>query len=355
MKKIKSIYSIFITSVFVAGMALVCSGCGSKKAVSYEYATISRQSIENTISTVGTLEAKASITVQSPNSGIVDAVLVKPNEAVKKGQEIAKVNTSGNPNAKSLVSVYSPVDGIIFAQSVNEGASVLGRGSPAATSLFTIVSDTSELNITAEIGEMDIPSITENMSVLVSFQAFPDKTFMTKVTEILPLATVGDTVTYTIKAEIQNAENTLRAGMTCNLDFIVQKESDVLCVPNAALRFTPDSVEKETDSSDKAKASSTNAVTSALTGGKTVDPKGEGKKANPYGHPTGDVSFGDPTEQKEEKAVKETKRTLWYEENGKLLSVEVKAGISDGIKTAVTAVNPDVKLEGMKIILREKE
>jgi len=138
--------------------------------------------------------------------------------------------------------------------------------------------------------------------------------------------------------------------MTANVQFILQRESDVLTVPNAALRFEP--AVKEEKASTK---TATNAVTSALTGGKAG--KSEPGK-NPFGHPTGGQSFysGEDGEKSAVTVEKKNEKTLWFEnDDGNLSSVKVYAGISDGIKTVVSAVDSGVNLENLRVILREAE
>ena len=51
--------------------------------------------------------------------------------------------------------------------------------------------------------------------------------------------TVPNVVTYTVVVEAANPELKLLPGMTANLSFQIEKRSDVLTVPNAALRFYP--------------------------------------------------------------------------------------------------------------------
>ncbi|MGN0739115.1 MAG: efflux RND transporter periplasmic adaptor subunit [Treponema sp.] len=364
MKIFKTSLAGKLPAIFIS--AVLMAGCSSEKKTAYEYATVTRGSIENSLSAVGTAEAESSIIIQSPVSGIVDEIFVDAGDTVKKGQLLLNVNSTGNPNDKRITPVYSAVDGVIFARSVNVGSSLLGRGSPAATSLFTIVSGTDVLNITAQIAELDISKIKKDLPVAVNFQAMGGKTFFTKVSEILPMATLGDVVSYTVHAKINNGEKLLRPGMTCSLKFIIEKEENVLCVPNAALRFVPENAEllpdgtvqiKSAEKQKSSSSSSSSSVTQALTG-KGSNPSG--KKGNPYGHPTGEVSFADQSEKAEadKTAGEENKnvKTLWYtDEDGKLCAVQVAAGISDGIKTAVTPLSSDVHLDGLKVILREAE
>lgn len=331
----------------VCAVALLTS-CEKKSAVTYEYTIVTRGSVQNTVSAVGTLSATATVSVQGSASGIVDAIFVQAGDGVQRGQKIADINTTGNPNQRQLSAVYSPIDGVVSDIPLGIGGAVLGRGSPAATTLFTLTSHTDTLVINAPVGELDIGSLSVGQEAKITLQSAPGKTYTSKVSRILPLATTTDNVvTYTVQCEIANKDGSLRPGMTASIQFILQKESDVLTVPNAALRFTPETAEKREDAKPAA-----NAVTNALTGGKASSTGG-----NPFGHPTGSQSFFDG--EKEEKSAPQsakTHKTLWYtDENGKLASVAVMAGISDGVKTVVSKTGEGVELEGLKVILRQGE
>ena len=79
--------------------------------------------------------------------------------------------------------------------------------------------------------------------------------FTGHITQVrLNSTTVSNVVTYTVVVEAANAELKLLPGMTANLTFQIEKRSDVLTLPNAALRFHPrlDQVRKS-DPADRGK------------------------------------------------------------------------------------------------------
>lgn len=80
-----------------AGLALL-AGCTSAKKgtaakTSYVYATASRNTIEKTVSSSGTLEAVSSVSVLSQMNGIVEKVYADYNDHVTKGQTLVELNT----------------------------------------------------------------------------------------------------------------------------------------------------------------------------------------------------------------------------------------------------------------------
>jgi HlyD family secretion protein len=75
---------------------------------------------------------------------------------------------------------------------------------------------------------------------LVTVDAFPGESFKAKVGQIRNAATtVQNVVTYDVVLEVKNPLLKLKPGMTANVSIITEEKSDVLKVPNAALRFRP--------------------------------------------------------------------------------------------------------------------
>jgi HlyD family secretion protein len=83
--------------LLLAGFALPFSSCskanGGTKGASYVTGTISRGSIEKTVSSSGTLEPMAEVSVLAQMSGIVEKVNTDYNAHVTKGQILVELNT----------------------------------------------------------------------------------------------------------------------------------------------------------------------------------------------------------------------------------------------------------------------
>lgn len=81
----------------VVGGALISSSCAkgsaASKGQSYEFATVSRGSIESVVSSSGTLAVVTSVSVLAQMSGRIEKVYVDYNAQVKKGQVLATINT----------------------------------------------------------------------------------------------------------------------------------------------------------------------------------------------------------------------------------------------------------------------
>ena len=111
--------------------------------------------------------------------------------------------------------------------------------------MFVVAPDLEKrVYVFASVDEADIGLIRDaqkhNQPVTFSVDAYPKDSFTGRIFQVrLNPATVSNVVTYTVVVEAANGELKLLPGMTANLTFQIEKRSDVLTVPNAALRFHP--------------------------------------------------------------------------------------------------------------------
>jgi len=164
--------------------------------------------------------ARAAVTVG-------EAALTQAQEALKQ--------TETN---LSYTTIRSPVRGVIVERRVNVGQTVVA--SLNSPSLFLIATDLTKLNIWASVNEADIGSIHLGQPVRFTVDAFPDQTFQGKVSQIRLNATMTmSVVTYTVLVSTDNADRKLPPYQTANLQFQVNERTNVLMVPNGALRWRP--------------------------------------------------------------------------------------------------------------------
>ncbi len=134
--------------------------------------------------------------------------------------------------------IYSPVDGTIISRNVDIGQTV--AASMSAPTLFVIANDLTKMQIDANVSEADIGNVDEAQLVNFTVDAFPGRTFSGNVVQIRnsPI-TVQNVVTYDSVIGVSNPDLKLRPGMTANASIIVAQRTNVLKIPNAALRFRP--------------------------------------------------------------------------------------------------------------------
>src|SRR5688572_9727959 len=134
--------------------------------------------------------------------------------------------------------ITSPIDGVVVSRDVNVGQTV--AASLSAPTLFTIAKDLTQMQVIANIDQADIGLVENAKSVKFSVDAFPGKDFEGNIQQMrLNPVNVQNVVTYNVVIDVNNPEQKLKPGMTANLIITIDERNNVLKVPNAALRFTP--------------------------------------------------------------------------------------------------------------------
>ncbi len=134
--------------------------------------------------------------------------------------------------------VRSPIDGTVIARTVDVGQTV--AASLQAPELFKIAQDLRRIRIEAQVNEADVGSVAEGNSVTFTVDAYPDRQFEGRITQIRLAATeLNNVVTYPVIIEAANPDRKLFPGMTANALIESARKDNVLRIPADALRFKP--------------------------------------------------------------------------------------------------------------------
>jgi HlyD family secretion protein len=221
--------------------------------------------------------------------------------------------------------VRSPVDGVVLARSIEVGQTV--AASFTAPTLFTIAEDLKKMELVVSVTEADIGSVEAGQTASFNVDAWPGRTYTAKVKKVAfgaanagtgsssgnnnnaAAATTG-VVNYSTELEVANDDLSLRPGMTATVDIAIVDKTDVITVPNAALRFDPVSA-AQIGKPDETKRT---LVQSLSPGG------GRRWRGTPPPKP-GSAS---------------TEPRVWTLENGEPVEIKVTPGITDGRVTEIT-------------------
>jgi HlyD family secretion protein len=161
---------------------------------------------------------------------------------VAAGKAMIRQNKASVKTARinlGYCTIKSPVRGTIIDRRVNIGQTVVANLN--APSLFLIAKDLGKMQVWASVNEADIGRIRLNMPVRFTVDAHEGQTFYGKVTQIRMNAQMTqNVVTYTVIVTTDNSDGRLLPYLTANVQFQVDKKSQVLLVSNAALRWTPE-------------------------------------------------------------------------------------------------------------------
>lgn len=151
---------------------------------------------------------------------------------------VARAALNNAQTALDKAWIRSPMDGVVLSRNVELGQTVIA--SLQSPVLFTIAKDLKNMELTVAIDEADIGQVREGQRATFTVDAYPERTFQAEVRLIQNVATVQDNVvTYQARLTVDNDALLLRPGMTATVNVLTAERTDVLLVPNAALRFKP--------------------------------------------------------------------------------------------------------------------
>jgi HlyD family secretion protein len=225
--------------------------------------------------------------------------------------------------------IKAPVDGIIINRKIDPGQTLAAQFQ--TPELFVVAPDMrKKMLVHASVDEADIGFIHEaqRKSLPVSFtvDAYPDDLFAGSVEEIRLSSTVTqNVVTYPVVVGAPNPDLKLLPGMTASISFEVNRRSDIIKIPNAALRFFPQA--QHVREADK----------ELLVG--RQDTKTEEETVN------------QATVSASERATarrKRNQRHVWIQDGIKLKAIAVQTGVSDSQYAEL--ISGDLK-DGDKLVI----
>jgi len=253
-------------------------------------------------------------------------------DIAKAATKSAEISLDRARQNLSYATIIAPISGTVIERNVDVGQTV--AASFSAPQLFLIADDLSRMEILASVDESDIGQIQEGQFARFTVQAYPDEIFNGTVRQVRLQSTVQENVVnYTVVIDVENPDGRLLPGMTATVDFLIETASDVLKIPNAALRFraTPQMFEvirarREAASDAPASGRNNRGGRAAASGGTWSGGGGAG------GIGGGRDNFA----------------MIWYlNDNGELMVAPAQTGITDGQMTEVLS---DRLQTGMEII-----
>lgn len=256
--KISKVWIAMTVVVIIAVAAWALSGEKEKEEINFKQEKVSLQTLQNSVTATGTIEAVTSVTVGTQVSGIVNKLYVDYNSQVKKGQVIAELDKTNllselNTAKANMASAQSQLNyqsanmkryqtlyqkGLVSAddyenalltyrqakeqvatakEQVQRAQTNLGyatitspidgtvvsksveEGQTVAASfntpeLFTIAKDLTNMQVVADVDEADIGAVKEGDRVTFTVDAYPDDTFEGTVKQVRLQATTTNNV-----------------------------------------------------------------------------------------------------------------------------------------------------------------
>lgn len=134
--------------------------------------------------------------------------------------------------------ILAPVDGTVIARNMDVGQTV--AASFQAPTIFQIAQDLTKMQVDTNVAEADVGHLRNGQQASFTVDAYPGQSFYGTIAQIrkAPI-NIQNVVTYDAVIQVANPDLKLFPGMTANVSILVDREDNVLKLPNAALRIRP--------------------------------------------------------------------------------------------------------------------
>lgn len=164
---------------------------------------------------------------------------VASQASVRAGIAQARATLSSNETSLAKASIRSPIDGVVLSRTVEPGMAV--AASLQAVTLLTLAEDLTKMKLEVNVDEADVGQVRVGQSATFTVAAYPTRQYPARITRVgIGPTTKDNVVTYLTDLSVDNSDRSLRPGMTATATITTVQRDAVLLVPNAALRFSPD-------------------------------------------------------------------------------------------------------------------
>jgi len=291
-KSYKKYYLFLIPAALIFGFAGYWQITATQgRNFDYKTETVKEDTLEVKVSGSGTVIASEKEEIKSEINGMVKEILVKEGDQVEKGQELIKIKNdeldaikaakwaeylqavydlekiyansdapqsekeSGEANIESAKLnhklaendvnkkiIKSPILGTVTKLNVKVEDSInlaeeMETNKENSISLMTVL-NLNKLEAQIAINEKDLPKISISQAATLSLDALKDKTLIGAVSSIDSFGKSNkNQVTYNVNIYIENlADNNIKPGMSVTAQIDINKERNILLVPNIALK-----------------------------------------------------------------------------------------------------------------------
>ena len=155
--------------------------------------------------------------------------LTESIQSASESLRSAEISMQNLQDAMNNYTITAPINGTIIEKDAKAGDAA------KAGDTLCIVYDLSYLEMSINVDELQISSISVGQKVQITADAVQDKTYVGTVTRVSMKGTAnGGTTTYPVTIRIDDTDS-LRPGMNANAEIVVAEATNALCVPNAAV------------------------------------------------------------------------------------------------------------------------
>lgn len=188
---------------------------------------------------------KAGIGTKETYERAQDTVKAREGEIARIQQSITTQSTRLKQDEANLesanydlnkVRLVSPIAGIVTKRNIEEGETVVTGTMNNAGTVLLIIADMSVIEAEVEVDETDIPNVAVGQTATIKIDAFPDKKFTARVTEVgnSPITVAGQSTRATnfkVTVQIEGLVPDVRPGFTCTAEITTATRQKVVAVP----------------------------------------------------------------------------------------------------------------------------
>lgn len=141
-------------------------------------------------------------------------------------EQIAELEERRAP--QTMLTLFSPINGYVIHKNAYEGAYVRPD-----SELFTIA-DLSDVWVTADIYEQDLPYVSEGQAAIVKLSYLPGQTFRGRVDYVYPYL-AGATRTATVRIVLDNPNGTLKPDMFADVELTARLGTSLVIPEDAVI------------------------------------------------------------------------------------------------------------------------
>lgn len=155
--------------------------------------------------------------------------LTESIQSASESLRSAEISMQNLQDTMNNYTITAPISGTIIEKDAKVGDAV------KTGDTLCIVYDLSYLEMSINVDELQISSISVGQKVQITADAVQDKTYVGTVTRVSMKGTAnGGTTTYPVSIRIDDTDG-LRPGMNANAEIVVAEAKNALVVPNAAV------------------------------------------------------------------------------------------------------------------------
>lgn len=150
----------------------------------------------------------------------------------------AKTNLDNAQIALEDARIESPITGVVIEKDVSIGQVISSATNNAGGgTLLLQMADLGQVMDSTLVSESDIGNVKPGQKATVKVDAYPNRAFTGTVEKIAPEATVQQSVTmFPVLIRLDNKDGALMPGMNSDVSVLVQQRTNVIAVPNDAIR-----------------------------------------------------------------------------------------------------------------------